>query len=188
MALTTPNSKNVSVGKPKKAGAIFRAPLGSTLPTDATTTLDAAFVQLGYASEDGLTNSNSPESDNIVAWGGDIVYSYQSGKEDTFGIKLIESLNVDTLKAVFNSANVTGTLEDGITVTANGDEAEAAVWVFDMIFRGNVARRIVVPNGKITEIGEISYTDGDAVGYEITITAMADENGNTHYEYTKAAA
>ncbi len=72
MALTTPNSKNVSVGKPKKAGAIFRAPLGSTLPTDATTTLDAAFVQLGYASEDGLTNSNSPESDNIAAWGGDI--------------------------------------------------------------------------------------------------------------------
>ena len=56
---------NVSVGKPGASGAIYRAPLGSTAPTDAETALDAAFVMLGYVSEDGLTNTNSPESDTI---------------------------------------------------------------------------------------------------------------------------
>ena len=45
---------NVSTGKPSKSGAIFFAPLGTSLPTSADETKDAAFVALGYVSEDGL--------------------------------------------------------------------------------------------------------------------------------------
>lgn len=180
------NASNVTTGKPKKGGAIFRAPLGSTMPTDATTELDEAFVCLGYCGEDGLTNANSPESDSIKAWGGDTVLTYQSSKEDTFTFVLIEALNPDVLKTVYGDANVSGTLADGITVKANSDPQEAAAWVIEQVMRDGAHKRIVIPSAAVTEVGDINYSDEDAVGYETTITATPDTDGNTHYEYIKA--
>lgn len=178
---------NVTTGKPKTGGAIFYAPTGSTLPTDAVTALDAAFVSLGYISEDGLSNENSPESDEINAWGGDVVYSYQTSRSDTFSFKMIEALNPDVLKVVYGSANVTGELATGLTVKANSDDLDEHAWVVEMVLRGGVVKRVVIPNGKVTEIAEITYADNEAVGYEVTISATPDASGNTHYEYLKSA-
>ena len=46
------SAKNVTTAKPKTGGAIFCAPAGTKLPTDATSALDPAFKCLGYVSEE----------------------------------------------------------------------------------------------------------------------------------------
>lgn len=178
------DAKNVTTSKPKIGGAVYRAPLGTALPTDATTALNEAFVCLGYVSEDGLTNANSPDSDKIKAFGGDTVHAYQKEKPDTFRFKLLEALNPDVLKTVYGDDNVTGTLKTGLTIKANSNDAEDKSWVVELILNG-VLKRVVIPQAKITEIDDIVYADEEALGYDITITATPDTAGNTHYEYLK---
>lgn len=174
---------NVSAAKPKVGGAVYRAPYGTTLPTSATAELNAAFISLGYCSEDGLVNGSNIETEETKAWGGDPVLSSLTGREDTFNFTLIESKNPDVLGAVYGSANVSGNLTSGITVNVKSAQPESAAWVFDMILRDGTLKRITVPNASITEIADITYSDADAVGYGITILAVPDATENTHYEY-----
>lgn len=182
---TTNNVNNVTAGKPRIAGSIYRAAATATAPTSADSSLGSAFKALGYVSEEGLKNNNSPETEDIKAWGGDIVMNTLTGKEDRFTFKLIEALNKDVLAAVYGSSNVSGDISTGITVAAKAEQSEAAMYVFDMILNGNVLKRIVVPKATVSEVSEISYVDNEPVGYEITITAVPDSSGNTHYEYIK---
>lgn len=180
------NSAEVSTGKPKISGAIYYAEEGTTLPTDATTELGEGFANLGYVSEDGVTNADSRTSEDIKAWGGDIVQSSQTEKTDTFQLTLIQSINLDVLKAIYGAENVSGTLATGIVVKSNAKELPAASWVIDMILNGDTLKRIVIPRGKISELGEVVYNDTDPIGYQPTINALPDTAGNTHYEYIQA--
>ena len=112
------------------------------------------------------------------------MHTYQKEKSDTFQFKLLEALNPDVLKTVYGDDNVTGTLKDGLTVKANSSAAEDKAWVVELILNG-VLKRVVVPKAKITEMDDIVYADEEALGYDITITATPDTDGNTHYEYIK---
>lgn len=176
------SSANVSVGKPKIGGAIYRAPKGTALPTDATTTLNTAFKCLGYISEDGLTNANSPQSGEINAWGGDTVHTYNGKKTDTFNFTLLECLNVDVLKTVFGEDNVSGAIDTGITIQSNNKQQANCSYIVETVLNGAI-KRIIVPDAGVTEVGEVTYTDEQAVAYAVTITALPDTSANTHYEY-----
>lgn len=177
------DTRNVSNGKPSITGAVSTAPLGTALPTNAKDVLNVAFKNLGYISEDGLTNENTPETDLIKAWGGDVVLSIQTSKTDTFTYTLIESLNIEVLKEVYGADNVSGTLSTGLTIKANSKELPDHSVVIDMILKNGILKRIVIPNCSITEIGEVKYSDEDPIGYEVTLNCKPDSQGNTHYEY-----
>lgn len=173
---------NVSTGKPKITGGVYRAPKGTTLPTDATTDLDTAFVCLGYVSEDGVENNNEMDVSVIKAWGGNIVYRSLTELDDNFALALIESENIDVLKTVYGDANVTGS-SGAIEINVVAEDPEEAVWVFEMALRGGKKKRIVIPTGAITSREAITYNDEDAIAYGITVSAYPDSDGVTHKEY-----
>lgn len=182
------NASNVSAGKPKPTGAIHVAPVGTPLPTSTVEELNAAFKDLGYCSDDGLTNSTNMEVQKIKAWGGDTVLIILTSKEDTFKFKLIEVKNLDVLKFVYGSDNVTGDLATGIAIKVNNNEVPQVSMVIDMIMSDSTAKRVVLPTVSISEVGDIEYGDEDAVGYETTVDCIPDSESNTHYEYMLKAS
>lgn len=176
---------NVTAGKPKVGGAIYIAPLGTTLPESTSETL-TGFTCLGYVSEDGVTNDNSPESDSVKAWGGDTVLTLQTDRPDSFGFTLLEVLNKDVLGAVYGESNVTEDASGNISVKVTSEQLPSKSWVIDMVVRDGRAKRIVIPNGTISNLSTITYADNSAVGYGVTVTDVPDEDGVYHYEYISA--
>ena len=182
------NAGNVSVGKPKAGGAAFIAAAGTTPPTSAVAALSDDFKDLGYISDDGVKNNGERTVNKVKAWGGDVVYTAQTEKTDSFTITFIESLNSNVLKMVYGKNNVSGDLASGMTVLANSTELDEWVLVIDMVLaEGTVLKRLVIPKAKVDSISEISYEDENVIGYQCEITAKPDAAGNTHYEYFKSA-
>ena len=177
------NTQNVSASKPKTGGAIFRAPLGTALPKSYSEQLDTAFKNLGYVSEDGIVNGNSPSGDKVRAWGGSTVLNYMEDKPDTFQMKLLEAFNSDVLKTIYREKNVKVETNGDIAVTVTAEEMEQFAWVIDMILKNGRAKRIVIPTASITEMQEINYRDNEPIGYGITLSAEPDASGAYHYEY-----
>ena len=163
--------------------ATYVAPKGTTLPTDATTSLGGSFVCLGYVSEDGLSNNNELTVEAVKAWGGNIVYRSLTEMNDEFSLALLETENTDVLKTVYGESHVTVDGSGNASIDVVGEDPIERVWVFDLALRGDRAKRIVIPDGAITSREEITYNDSDAVAYGITISAYPDSNGSTHKEY-----
>ena len=182
------DAKNVSVGKPLATGAIFVAPIGTTAPTDAKTTLDGAFKCVGYVSEDGVTNAIKTDSTPVKAWGGDAVLTTQTSREETFKFKMIEANEV-SLEQAYGKGNVAKESVSGlITIKHNSKEKSNYIYAIELILSDNKIKRLVIPSGKVIELGDVVYKDDEAIGYEVTLSAAPDSSGNTAYEYLSAAA
>ena len=180
------NSSNVATGKAKVSGAIHKAPIGTTLPTDPTATLDEAFVCLGFVNQDGLTNGRSSESTDFKDWNGNIIYSSLTSQDDNFKFTLVEVLSVDVLKTVYGEGNVTEDSDGNIAISVNAADLPAYSWVVETVLNGR-AKRIVIPSAKVSEVGDVVYKADELMGFETTVKAAPDNNGNTHYEYIAKA-
>ena len=178
---------NVTTGKRRVDGGIYIAPANTTLPTDAKTTLANTFVNVGYISEDGATNSRNRTVQDIKEWGGATVDSSTTEFKNEWKFKMIESLNINALKLCFGDSNVTEA-SDKITTKINADELDERVVVIDTAVKGNKLKRIVIPRGKITAIGDTVYKGSEAVAFDVTLSTYANASGDYQYEYIEAAA
>lgn len=168
---------NVNVGV---TGGVYFAPVGTALPTSPSAALNVAFLEVGYLGEDGITQSVGDTTTEIKAWqNADVVRTIQTDHSATFKLTM-EETNANSLAAYYGANYVAG-----VGQIKSGVLARKA-WIIHVI-DGTSLIRIVVPNGQITERGDVVYQNGAAIMYPITIEAYPDASGVKAYVYYATA-
>ncbi|NMM96287.1 phage major tail protein [Bifidobacterium sp. DSM 109960] len=183
MATNSNNKENVSLGKPKASGFIYRAPAGTDIPKDATTDLPQTFKCVGYVGEDGVTQSADVDKTEVKDAGGVTVLSVITSYAETYQFVMLE-LNETSATIRYGSDAVKAT-DNTMTITHKMPSGESAVFVFELLCTGNKARRIVVPDATPNDFGDTQYHIGDAVAYDVTLAANPSDkiDGGTSVEY-----
>ena len=172
---------------PRVTGGVRVAPLGTALPTDATSPLAAAFISLGRVSDDGIDKTeNRPKTDKFD-WGGSLIASLQDSFMLTLKFKLLQLVNADVQKVVHGADNVTVTpasTTKGTQIAAaiNAKLLDQGVFVIDAYF-AKMNGRLVLPIARPVEVGALKWVHKDLAAYELTVQAFPDNTNNMAYEY-----
>ena len=117
------DATNVTAGKPVLTGAVYRAPLGTTLPTTVSEDLSSAFKELGYISEEdviGMTRAQIADGSIVenaivnlkkLQIGDYVCYNVEASVSDNEqaplllgngALKDVESFNIDDKRKVIS--------------------------------------------------------------------------------------
>lgn len=168
-------------------GGGWAVDLGAAIPTAPTSfdsVLDNAFKPMGAISEDGLAYGFDEDSQEFLAWGQLTPFRSQITRSlRTFQVTLWET-NRAVNKSLMYRLPIADVTPDGSgdytfeeTATPTPDRRS---FVFDVI-DGLTLERFFVPVGEVTDRDDVSYKSDEIAGYNLTITAYADQAGVTVY-------
>lgn len=182
------NSAQVYLPTPDQTatvGAVATAPLGTTAPTDARTALPSAnWTTGGYIGEDGLSMSISRSMTSIKDWSLSVVRKALTDYDGTLSFPFMQA-DEFAMGETFGAANVTTTAANTthgeiLKVGIGSELPEAKSWCFNMK-DGDRRVRVYVPNGQITEVGDVSFVPGSAHVYPVTLSTYDDGTGHSIY-------
>ncbi len=151
-----------------------------TLPTNGTSNLDVAFSEIGALSSDGVTESTSQDRTSVFIWQNNALVRQIPGEyTKTYSLAAAET-SLMTLGINFPGSTITQTSE-GVSVVERPPSTDIRAWVLHGI-DGTKAQRIVVPQGEITERGDVVWSAEGITVYEWTLSAYVT-NGVIAYRY-----
>jgi len=159
------DSDNVRVAV---TGAVYVAPTGTAAPSYSDDALNVAFQDLGYVSADGISEAIDKSTTQIRSWqDGSLVREIVSDGTYSVSMTFIET-NQDVVELYYGGTLASGSMN--IDPRATGGRQSFVIDVID----GTSIERTYIAAGEITSVGERTLASGEAIGYEVTITAYAD--------------
>ncbi len=156
-------------------GSIWKAPLGTTLPSDSTTAWGTGFVNLGYAT-DGFTVTQDLKKQDITAWQTlTPVRSLATALIRKLTFEALES-NINTVPLAWGGATMTPGLA-GIYTLAIPDGALTDFILGVDWSDGTTSQRIIVKQASLLTLPAIKFVRTDAIRYPLEVQAIAPADG-----------
>ncbi len=170
------------------AGAVRVAPFGTaTLPTDAVGTLDAAFDDLGFISDDGVTVGFEDSVQNVFAWqNAQLIRSITSESVTSLQFMMLET-KAGTLEFFFRGSTVTEVAADNFRLDILPIQADPKVIVLDVV-DGSRSIRFLFQNAEVVQRGEVNFFNQDLSMWPITMNFYPDTNGNLGQAFSNDVA
>ena len=179
--MATMNTAEIGIGAGKVTGAIWIAPQGTSLPTDASTALSASYKLLGFTSDAGVTIGESDDTQDLIAWEGrTVVYSFKNQFYKTCQFQPLQ-VNADVLKLTYGNSNVT---LSGTTYTIKHTAAtlDPVCIVIETAPRTGIVKRYAGTFQLVTR-GDITLDGTQSDMPQLTFNSVPDSNGVHIYEY-----
>ena len=155
-------------------GAIYRAPVGTTVPNSPTAGLDYHWEDLGFIGDGGLTESPNDTTTEIKAWqNGTTVRRLITGFTYNWSFTAIEQNGV--VLETYHKGSTMSSAGGVNTLEVLAPNAQRWMFLFDVI-DGDKHERIVLQDAEVTERGEVVYKNDEAIGFPITITSYPVDN------------
>lgn len=172
---------NAELARLGVTGALYTGPANTTAPTGLAE-WPAGLVDLGYISDDGITESRDEDNQSFTPWQASTPIRVEiTNSTVTFAATLWES-NFNTVSLYYRvglpEMTQTGTGDEAVVSFAEKGKPKRDLRSFGIdVIDGAYHRRIFLPYAEVTERGDISYKSDTLIGYEVTITAYpgADE-------------
>ncbi|MFK0182298.1 phage tail protein [Streptomyces xanthochromogenes] len=171
-------------------GGGWVAPTGTTAPATPSTQPLAPWQPLGAISDDGLVYGFDESSQEFTPWGLTSPFRTQITKSvRTFKLTLWETARVAVQSIMYRID--AGDLDpvSGVTSfaeTASPQPDRRAWWFY--IVDGATEKGFYVPQGEVSDRSDVTFKQDAMAGYEITVTAYPDDEGNTVYHSDKVPA
>jgi hypothetical protein len=172
--MASPDSSKIKIAG---SGAVWYAPAGSTLPTDSTSALAAAFVNVGYL-KNGFTLNQDYKTKEILGWQNlDVLRLIPTQLSRSAKFTGIETNKISTQLA-WNAATVTTTTGSAYSMTLPTNiAAQEFILVLDWN-DGTASQRIVFKRATFKTLPAVTFDRQDEIDYEFEIQALVPTDGS----------
>lgn len=160
-------------------GAIWKAPVGSTAPTDSTTALAGAWLNLGYVSN-GFEITQELKTKEIEVWQSlEIVRQIATGLSRTVQFEAVESNN-QTVALAFNGATITAGTAGAYTMSVPSSYQQTEFALVLDATDGTTSMRVYIPRAVLNAVPKITAGREDAITYNFEIQVLQPSDGTSN--------
>lgn len=169
------STSEVRIGGGVVGGYAFDAPIGSIRPNSGDATLDAAYQDDGYVSDDGLEIKFDNGADKVKDWNQDTIAIIQKSNEATLTVTYAQ-VSVALATLLFGAENVAATDGKLTKISYDGELRPHRQYAF-LQKDSNGPSILDIGDGQVSSVDGITFKKDEIVSFKTEIELFKDASG-----------